>query len=169
MKEVLDKLSSYNIFNHLLPGVVFVILAEALTTFHFVQQDIILGIFLYYFIGMVISRLGSLVVEPSLKITGLLEVVPYSDFVTVSREDEKLVVLSESSNTYRTLCALFMALVLLEGYERLSLSLPKIQPWTVEILIIALFAIFCMAYRKQCQYITKRVNSHIKTRGADHG
>jgi len=43
MKDILDKLSSYNIFNYLLPGVVFVVLAEALTTFHLVQKDVVLA------------------------------------------------------------------------------------------------------------------------------
>ena len=66
MKDLLEKLSSYNIFNYLLPGIVFVALADALTSFHFVQQDIVIGVFVYYFIGLIISRLGSIVIEPIL-------------------------------------------------------------------------------------------------------
>jgi len=67
MKDLLDKLSSYDIFNYLLPGVIFAVLAEKLTSFSFIKKDIILGVFLYYFIGLVISRIGSLFIEQFLK------------------------------------------------------------------------------------------------------
>jgi hypothetical protein len=65
MINLLDKLSSYNLFNYLLPGIVFVILSSDFTRYSFVQQDIVLGLFLYYFIGLAISRFGSLIIEGS--------------------------------------------------------------------------------------------------------
>ena len=67
MKDLLDKISSYNLFNYLLPGVLFALLADGLTSYTFIQSDIVVGIFLYYFMGLVISRVGSLAIEPILK------------------------------------------------------------------------------------------------------
>jgi hypothetical protein len=64
MKEILDKLSSYNLFNYLLPGIIFVVLASEITRYSFIHDDIVIGAFLYYFIGLVISRFGSLAIEP---------------------------------------------------------------------------------------------------------
>lgn len=168
MKDIFEKLSSYNIFNYLLPGVVFVVLAEALTTFHFVQQDIILGVFLYYFIGLIISRLGSLVVEPLLKFLRFINFASYSEFVTASRDDEKLVVLFEANNMYRTFCALFMTLILLKGYDLLLFRFPYAQQWEIEFLIIALFAVFCLSYRKQSHYIKKRIESATRKGDTNH-
>ena len=81
MKDLLDKLSSYNIFNYLLPGVVFVAISKSLTIYNFVQQDIVVGVFLYYFIGLVISRIGSIVIEPMLK---WIRFVKFSDSITNS-------------------------------------------------------------------------------------
>ena len=49
MKELLAKLSSYNLFNYLLPGILFVVIAEELTKFSFIQEDLVLGVFVYYF------------------------------------------------------------------------------------------------------------------------
>ena len=72
MKEILDKLSSYNLFNYLLPGVIFVVIANKVTHYDFIQDDIVIGAFLYYFIGMVISRFGSLAIEPILKYLSFL-------------------------------------------------------------------------------------------------
>lgn len=117
MKDLLEILSSYNIFNYLLPGIVFVVLAEGLTIFQFVQQDIVLGVFLYYFIGLVISRLGSIVIEPILKWIGFVHFAPYTDFVSASKEDKALEVLSEANNMCRMSCSLFASLVLLKIYE----------------------------------------------------
>ena len=59
MKEFFDKLAPYHIFNYLLPGTLFVILAEKFVNYNFYQSDIILGLLLYYFIGLAISRIGT--------------------------------------------------------------------------------------------------------------
>jgi hypothetical protein len=103
MKDILDKLSSYNIFNYLFPGVLFVILAKSTTSYDFVQEDNLLGAFLYYFIGMTISRFGSVIVEPSLKYIRFLKFTEYSRYVQASKQDSKVDLLSEVNNTYRTL------------------------------------------------------------------
>ena len=157
MKELLEKLSSYNIFNYLLPGVVFVVLADAFTTFRFVQQDIILGVFMYYFIGVVISRIGSVVIEPILKWSRFIYYTPYADFISASKEDESLKVFSEANNMYRTFCSLFVLLILLKIFERLSIIFPIIRQRAAEFLILGLLTLFLFSYRKQSQYIKKRI------------
>lgn len=169
MKDLLDKLSSYNIFNYLLPGVIFAVLAETLTTFHFVQKDIVLGVFVYYFIGLIISRLGSIVVEPFLKLVRFVRFASYPEFVAASKEDDQILVLSEANNMYRTFCSLFAVLVLLKVYERLSSHCPQLQQCGTEALTLGLLALFCLSYRKQTRYITKRIKCSKKNGGVDHG
>jgi len=159
MKDLLDKLSSYNIFNYLLPGVIFVVLAEGLTAFHFIQKDIVLGVFFYYFIGLIISRLGSIVIEPLLKGTKFIKFSPYEDFVSASKKDEKLNILSEVNNMYRTFCSLFSSLILLMAYERLLNRFPSVGEWNAAVLVLGLLGLFCFSYKKQTQYITKRIES----------
>jgi hypothetical protein len=51
MKELLDKLSSYNLFNYLLPGTVFVAAARRISAHAFKDENIVVELFLYYFIG----------------------------------------------------------------------------------------------------------------------
>jgi len=48
MTELLQKLSTYNIFNYLFPGVVFVILLKHVTNIYLIMNDLVLGMFLYY-------------------------------------------------------------------------------------------------------------------------
>ena len=159
MKDLLDKISSYNLFNYLLPGVLFAVLADGLTSYTFIQSDIVVGIFLYYFIGLVISRVGSLAIEPILKKTSFIKFADYKDFVLASREDPILEVLSEVNNMYRTLCSLFLLLAALKAYELLAERYPLLASSSPYILVGSLFALFIFSYRKQTQYITKRILS----------
>ena len=159
MKDLLDKLSSYNIFNYLLPGIVFVAAADTLTNFSFVQKDIVIGVFVYYFIGLVISRVGSLILEPLLKAVRFLNFSEYSAFVAASKSDVKLEVLSEVNNMYRTFSAAFMLLLLLMGYEKAVSAFPALAQRAGTVLALALLAMFVLSYRKQTAYITKRIEA----------
>ena len=90
MKEFIDKISSYNIFNYLLPGILFVGLGKEITSFSLVQSNLLIGLFLYYFIGLIISRLGSLTLEPLLKWIKFVKFAPYEDYaksIKVRSED----------------------------------------------------------------------------------
>lgn len=160
MSDLLQKISSYNIFNYLLPGTLFVILADAITHYSFAQQDIIIAAFLYYFIGLVISRLGSLIVEPLLRKSGFVKFTHYPDFVHASAKDLKLEVLSEANNTYRTFCAMLLALAGLKLYEVIDFHYLWLQGKGVYLIVAGLFVLFLFSYRKQTNYITKRVEAH---------
>jgi hypothetical protein len=161
MKDLLDKLSSYNIFNYLLPGIVFVAFAEKLTSLSLIQKDIVVGVFLYYFIGLVISRIGSLIIEPVLKKVKFITFTSYSDFVSASKKDDKLDILSEVNNMYRTFCSLFLLLIVLKCYDFISKNYPVISEWSSSIIVIGLLLLFLFAYRKQTKYIAKRVNANL--------
>lgn len=161
MVDILTKLSSYNIFNYLLPGIVFAVFAGKATHYDLAQKDIVVGAFIYYFIGMVVSRFGSLVIEPALKRLSLLRFAEYKDFVVASKKDEKIDLLSEANNTYRTMVSTFILLILLKLYEKLELSFPTIQTWRAEFLIGALLVMFLFAYKKQTEYISKRVKANL--------
>lgn len=159
MKDLLDKLSSYNLFNYLLPGVVFAAIASKITKFSFIQSDIIAGVFLYYFIGLIISRFGSLAIEPFLKWTSFLRFADYSDFISASKNDPKIELLSEVNNTYRTICSLFVLLLLLKLYEITETWIPILKEWNNTALILLLLIMFLCSYRKQTSYITCRIQA----------
>ena len=162
MKEFFDKLSSYNLFNYLLPGILFVVIADNVTTHSFVQKDILLGVFLYYFIGLVISRIGSLAVEPILKSVKFLRFKAYPDFVKASKEDPKIELLSEVNNMYRTITGLFVCLLLLIIYDAVSIRWGWFSHHSNVIALFVLMTLFLFSYRKQCEYISKRIDTWLK-------
>lgn len=159
MNELLNKISSYNLFNYLLPGVIFAVLATEITRYSLVQRDILTGAFLYYFIGLVVSRFGSLIVEPLLKRLSFVKFADYKDFVAASKQDEKLEVLSEVNNTYRTLCSVFSLLLILKLYVKIEERVAFLKEWDSMILLVLLLMMFLFSYRKQSTYITKRIKA----------
>jgi hypothetical protein len=117
MSDFLKNISSYNLFNNLLPGVVFCVSLDKIFSISLIQEDIVTGLFFYYFVGLVISRVGSVVFEPVLKATGFLSFANYSDFISASKEDPKIEVFSEVNNMYRTILAMISLIALIGGLK----------------------------------------------------
>lgn len=163
MNQLLEKISSYNLFNNLFPGVLFVLIASNYTGYNFIQDDIVLGVFMYYFIGLIISRIGSLIIEPILKKIKYLNFVDYKHFQKASDSDSTISILSEVNNMYRTLTALFIIIIILKIYVSLENSLTFLLNFRYEILIGLLLLIFFLSYRKQTNYIVSRVNHIINS------
>jgi hypothetical protein len=163
MKELLDKLSSYNIFNYLFPGILFVIILSKVSSFNLIQEDIILGAFLYYFIGLIISRVGSLLIEPFLRWINFIKFAKYNDFVNASKDDSKIVLFSEINNMYRTLSSLFLLISIAKIYERYIMEIPFFNDYSSILLISILLLLFLFSYRKQTSFVRKRINSNKNT------
>ena len=157
MKEFLDKLSSYNLFNYLFPGIVFVVICDKTTSFSFLQDDIVTGLFVYYFSGLVISRFGSLVLEPILKCISFVKFAAYGDFLSASKADSRIELLSEQNNMYRTIISLFVLVLLLKLYECIETLWPWLKSADPIVMIVLLLILFSFSYRKQTNYITKRI------------
>lgn len=159
MKDILDKITSYNLFNYLLPGVLFVAILDKFTIYSLTQENLVIGAFVYYFVGLVISRFGSLIIEPFLKFIYFLKFTDYADFVSASKIDPKVEDFSEVNNMYRTFTAMFVLLLLLKGYEFLAVKISILSEHTALILVVTLLTMFLFSYRKQTGYITKRIKA----------
>ena len=118
-----------------------------------------------------VSRIESLVVEPILKRVRFVTFVDYRKFVEASAADPKIDVLSETNNMYRTLCALFLVLLLVVLFERFAPLLPWLVDGSPYIAGVALVVMFLFAYRKQTSYIVRRVNKVVdrEKAGTDGG
>jgi len=160
MEKFINKLSSYNLFNYLIPGGVFAVIATQLTQYSFIQPDIITGIFFYYFIGLVISRFGSLIIEPSLKKLSFINFYEYLEFVSASKKDSKIEILSEVNNSYRTFFSAFILIFILKIYELTETHFLIVKYWQDWGFILLFAILFLFSYRKQTNYITKRIESN---------
>ena len=115
IKSISEKISSYNIFSNLFPGIIFCSVLTKATRFCFTSESIIEQLFIWYFTGMIISRIGSVFVESSLKKIKFrkkpyLVFADYKEYITASEAKPFIATLSETNNTYRTIIALLFSM-----------------------------------------------------------
>lgn len=159
MNDILQKLSTYNIFNNLLPGIVFVALLRLLTPHNLILDEVFIGAFLYYFIGMIISRIGSLIIEPVLKKTSLVKFSDYHKFISACKKDDKIELLSKVNNMYRTFVSMLVILLSIVIYEYNFSLIGLSQSGKSIIGLLVLIILFLFSYIKQTGYINKRIAS----------
>ena len=160
MEQIFDKISEYNIINYIFPGSVFALLMQKIGTINLIQEDMLLGIFFYYFIGLIISRIGSVIIEPIFRSLKIIIYRDYTLFLNASRRDKKIDVLVEINNMYRTLVSLFL---LLSIYKGVILILKKFNINSEEaiefIIMVGLLILFICSFRKQTAYIASRIDN----------
>lgn len=166
MSEFLSKLSSYNLFNNLVPGVLFLGIANRIIGRDLVPHDLVFSFFAYYFAGMVIGRFGSLVMEPVLKRTKFLRYGDYGNFVRSSRVDPKIETLLEVSNMYRSMTATLLLLLLVKPFLWLVGGTPFVRRYWIELLCAVLFFVFALSFRKQNGYVNRRVAANTEHHNA---
>lgn len=167
LKQIVDKISSYNIFNNLYPGIVFCYLLKFLFQTNILSDNWFENIVVFYFLGMVLSRVGSIVVEPLMK-KFFVKFAPYKDYIKASEANPLIVTLSETNNTYRTLLSCVTCLFVYKicdtvnnvFVEKNCTFFQDNAGWLILILQVLLFAI---SYVKQTNYIRKRVEFVLKS------
>jgi Mn2+/Fe2+ NRAMP family transporter len=161
MKEIIDKISSYNLFNYLFPGIICVLFLKELTGYNLIQENSFIGSFLYYFVGLVVSRFGSLVIGTILKSKKLkfIKFSNYPDYVFASDKDNKIELFSEINNMYRTIIAMLVLLLIGKAYQSLNNYLQFSTNVSYIFLIILLLILFIFSYKKQSGFVVKRIET----------
>lgn len=161
MKDILSKLTSYDIFNNLLPGVILLVAFRESEIAKLGLANLAIGAFIAYTAGMMCSRIGSLLVA------GILDSIQsklklrrnYKDYVRASKLDEDILVFNEKNNTYRTLIACFLCIAagkaILADYTNFKWT--EIFNQTTFFLLFSII-LFTVSYFKQTAYISKRID-----------
>lgn len=158
MHDLLSKISSYNIFTNLFPGAVFCVIAENLQLIQN-PEELISRLIWFYFIGMVLSRVGSIIMEPVLRRLRFIHYGSYEDYLLAVRKDPKLEIMVEVSNIYRTLATAFIALIFTSFFVRLARYLEITENMRDGLGLASLLILFLLSLRKQSDYINLRVKN----------
>lgn len=160
MDELVKKISSYHIFNYLIPGVIAAFLIDSLFKFHFkfVQENMVVGIFFYYFLGSIISRFGSLI-SPFIDFVFMIRKIDYKNYINAEENDPKIEILSEINSMYRSLYSLFFILNIVNITDAIS---NKSVDVVITALLISAFFIYVFSYKKQTGFIVKRVENYLE-------
>ena len=159
MSSIIKKLGSYQILTNLLPGAFFGLTLKLFFGLALPTRNIGDDVVMYYFMGLIINRIGSLVVEPILKTLRFIKRAPYPDFVKAANADAKIDTLSEMNTYTRSLLTcvlLFPVMRILQALSSKWMWFSVNWEWVALALLIVLFL---FAYRKQTNYVRNRVES----------
>lgn len=157
MEKIFDKISSYNLFNYLFPGIVFGWIFVNLGFIILPVGNIFAVLVAAYALGLLISRVGSLILEPLLKRSRFISFANYEDYVRACDTDKKIELFVEQANSYRTILAGFVLTIF--AYPAVGFAnWLQLSEDVRSIILIALGGlIFAWSYKKQSEYVSKRV------------
>lgn len=173
IETLLNKLSSYELVNYIFLGGLglilgiflkvnfFVNIMEILNSLEIILQTVSYIIFVY-FLGILISRIGSfleIVFKRDHNCSKIfIQYSTYIDYIKAEKVDPKISILSLQANLYRSLFGLFVILIvlsILENYFSILFSGYILEYLVLFILLI----IFYFSWRKQVEYVRKRVEN----------
>jgi hypothetical protein len=110
---------------------------------------------------MIISRIGSLVIEPTIKLA-----IKWKDgtrYVRAEKLDPKIQILLQDLNTYRTITAMgLLAVLAIIVKQTAQTPLGLTSFWIAISASTFITILFAISYYKQTKYITNRINSVLR-------
>jgi len=157
MSNLLGKLDSYQLLTNILPGAFFVWMLKFLFGLTIPSENIIENILVYYFVGLVINRISSLIVKPLLIFTRFIKYESYSSFLQAEKIDSKIKILSEANNSFRSFFTCILALPIVYGLVNIHSRWAWFAMHWEWFAILFLGVLFFFAHRKQTKYVRERV------------
>lgn len=155
MEKIIEKIEIYHFINYLLPGTIFVAIFNKIFENNFFDSNIVIAVIEYYFIGLILSRISSVLLQPIFKKTKIIKYADYNKYIKSSKEDDKLEILQREANQYRTYIATFIILAIVQSY----ICITNKNFTIILVLFVGLAILFTLAYKKQIKFIVDRVEN----------
>lgn len=160
MANALSKISAYELFTIFFPGVLTVGYALWVLDIKISDNGIFQYVFMFcaaYLCGIVISRLGSILVQPLAKKMGFID---WSDgYYIAEKHDGKISILQKDLNMYRSLVIASLIAIVLAIYSVLCGNMDEDMYMFLVISLLFLLVVSLSSYRRQSKYITERINA----------
>lgn len=163
MENLVNSISKYQLAINLIPGYIFAILLQRYAHIVLLEGDVLQDAFVSYFFGLIIGRIGSIVVERLMdRYNKTYKHAPkYNDKVKAERIDPKIEILDRQCTIYRNCCAgcccviigIFINCIFGDG------SFYSSAKYILTFLILTILLV--MAMDKQCNYVNKRIGMAI--------
>ena len=163
IKLLVEKFDRYNFLTNMLPGAVLCMALEHFVGYKLLESnEWMLSVILFYFVGIVNNRFGSLVVESSLKRLTIFKFEPYEDYIKAEKIDKKIDVLNADNNSFRSYISVFLLSLLAFIFKTVTNYFPAVKEIEGFILIFSLLILFICAYHKQTESLRKRIKVALK-------
>lgn len=162
MEKLLEKISSYEILNNLIPGSLFGILLPFFVPVVYPGWSSLEKLIIAYIAGIIISRFGSLVITPLFLKCKFITHSLYENYIVASERDNKIDIFNSTSNMYRSLLSAFILLGVSCVLYRIQVYFAIPQSIFIFSGLLTLIILMAYAYKKQTQFVSKRVDHHTK-------
>lgn len=156
VSSLFNKLSAYNLLSLMLPGASSLGIMKFLFAIDIkVDENIWWFLLASYVVGIVISRMGSLLIEELIKKLGIIEDYQVSDYILRRKEDDFVETLLSFANLYRSFCILsicFLIITLIKGYNFCTY-------WHYYTLELCLGILFGCSFCKQYRYFIESISN----------
>lgn len=152
LEKIMERLSKYDFLNNVIPGTIYVVFLESVSQYEILSGQVFIDLIIFYFVGTVINRFGSLLIEPSLKKLKLIKYVSHEDYIYAEKSDVKVFDLLTINNMFRTYTALACCILFTVIISNCELKFDSI----IICGSIALVFLFGASYIKQTKYIVTR-------------
>lgn len=163
MEKILSSIPVYNLLTNLIPGTILAALlkicVDGCDIFSLTNNIWILAVVLY-FLGIINSRVSSLILEPVLKKLKIVKSASHKDFTDAELKDTsgKLTQLSRTNNEYRSYLSVFTIVLILKLIFLSSTAKTFVTENICWIILDLGVLLFLCSYRKQVAYITSRIS-----------
>ena len=163
VEDLLKNISQYQLFNFLLTGTFLALAISSTTSIDLLSDNLLFSLVGYYFLGLVVSRFGSLIIGNIYKKLKIVKYRTYDRYLAAAMHDPKIEILVQDSNLYRTFIAasfLYLIVLIVDKFYIQYIRIYTFETYAIFALIGIL--IFSFAYRRQVSFITKRIDKHGK-------
>lgn len=158
MEKFLNKLSEYHFLQTLIPGSIFTYFSKIFYDVNLLTGKVVYDFMIMLIIGLIISRIGSLVVEPLLRKICISNFDQYPRYIEASQNDSIIINLSETNSLYRVIIAAFLSLLAEKLYLLLIHKFIWLEDCSFLLASILFIVLFIFSYRKQTNYIKQRID-----------
>lgn len=160
---MLSAIPVYNLLTNLIPGTMLAILlkffVEGCNVFSITDNTWMLAVILY-FMGVINSRISSLIFEPMIKQIKFVKYASHEDYTKAELKDEsgKLTLLNQANNEYRSYLSVFAIVIVLKLLFLSTTVKEFVTNYNSWIVLGCGLLLFLCSHRKQVSYITSRIN-----------
>lgn len=160
MDFIAKKIDNYNLFTNIVPG--YIMLMFNIYYFEILIPSILEQLVYAYIIGLTLNRIGSIITAKVLLLFTKEKGENYSKYIKACKQDDKIEVLLQQRNEFRTICTLFIVCIIEMAGHYIVNKLYIPTDIIMVLVLIILVVIYGISFCKHNKYIADRVRNGCK-------
>lgn len=157
MNDFIFLLSNLRVVSSIVPGAILCIYINDFLKINILRHETIVNIFIFYAVGVIIGRIGSIVIEPLFESFGIIDKENYPNFIDAEIKNPKVSTIDEISRFYRSMATLMMLIIVGILFEYPMNLYPLTYVLGGHIVSVLILILMIKSYSKQSEYTANRI------------